>query len=72
MAARRNEEPIPSQPRSADDDVFYPTNDDERMWVLSQDVRELVKQTLEPKQAERLLAKLDLLFRNWGIYPPSI
>ena len=40
--------------------------------MLSPDVRELVKQTLEPQQAERLLAKLDVLFRNWGIYPPSI
>ena len=41
MAAPRNEGPIP--PELLDDDgVFYPTNDDERMWLLSHQVRELV------------------------------
>ena len=41
------------------------------MWVLSEDIRELVTQTLEPDQAERLLSELDRLFRKWSIYPPG-
>lgn len=70
MAAPRNEGPIP--PELLDDDgVFYPTNDDERMWLLSHQVRELVTRTLDPDEAERLLAELDRLFRKWNIFPPG-
>ena len=54
MGAPRNEESIPSELLD-DDGVFYPTNDDERMWLLSQHVRELVTRTLDPDEAERLL-----------------
>ena len=70
MSAPRNEESIPSELLD-DDGVFYPTNDDERMWLLSQHVRELVTRTLDPDEAERLLAELDRLFRKWNIYPPG-
>ena len=69
MGAPRNEESIPSELLD-DDGVFYPTNDDERMWLLSQHVRELVTRTLDPDEAERLLAELDQLFRKWNIYRP--
>ena len=41
MAAPRNEGPIP-QELLDDDGVFYSTNDEERMWLLSHQVRELV------------------------------
>ena len=51
--------------------VFYPTNDAELMWVLSEQVRELVTQTLESDQAERLLPELDRLFQKWSIHPPG-
>ena len=70
MGAPRNEESIPSELLD-DDGVFYPTNDDERMWLLSQHVRELVTRTLDPDEAARLLAELDRLFRKWNIYPPG-
>ena len=70
MSAPRNEESIPSELLD-DDGVFYPTNDDERMWLLSQHVRELVTRTLDPDEAARLLAELDRLFRKWNIYPPG-
>ena len=38
--------------------------------MFAQDIRKLVKQTLEPDQAERLLVKLERLFLNYHIYPP--
>ena len=70
MAAASYEERIPSE-LLEDDGVFYPSNDDERMWLLSEQVRELVTLKLEPDQAERLLPELDRLFRKWSIYPPG-
>ena len=54
-----------------DDGVFYPSNDAELMWLLSEQVKELVTQKLEPDQAERLLPELERLFRKWSIYPPG-
>ena len=33
-------------------------------------IRKLVKQTLEPDQAERLLVKLERLFLEFGIHRP--
>jgi hypothetical protein len=54
-----------------DDGKFYPSNDTELMWVLSEEVKELVTQKLEPDQAERLLPELKRLFRKWNIYPPG-
>ena len=70
MAAASYEAKIP--PELLDDKgVFYPSNDDELMWLLSEQVRELVTQKLEPDQAERLLPELDRLFREWRIYAPG-
>ena len=50
--------------------MFYPSDDAELMWVLSEEVKELVTQKLEPEQAERLLPELERLFRKWNIYQP--
>ena len=41
------------------------------MWLISEQVKELVKQTLAPDQSELLLPKLEQLFQNWSIYPPG-
>ena len=71
MAAKSYEAKIPSEFLD-DKGVFYPTNDREQMWVISEEVRELVTQKLEPDQAERLLPELDRLFRRWGIHAPSL
>ena len=68
-AAPDNEAPERPDPTAADE-VFYPTNDAERNWMFAQDIRKLVKQTLEPDQAERLLVELERLFLNYHIYPP--
>ena len=70
IAAASYEAGIPSELLD-DDGVFYPSNDAEQMWLLSEQVRELVTQKLEPNQAERLLPELDRLFRDWSIYPPG-
>ena len=64
-----NEAPNPSDP-TASEEVFYPTNDAERNWMFTQDIRKLVKQTLEPNQADRLLVELERLFLNYHIYSP--
>ena len=50
---------------------YYPSSDSELMWLLSEQVKELVTQKLEPQQAERLLPELDRLFCKWHIYPPG-
>ena len=50
---------------------YYPSSDSELMWLLSEEVKELVTQKLERAQAERLLPELDRLFRQWHIYPPG-
>ena len=71
MAAKSYEAKIPAEFLD-DKGVFYPTNDREQMWVISEEVRELVTQKLEPDQAERLLPELDRLFRRWGIHAPSL
>lgn len=55
-------------PTAADD--YYPEDDAGRLWLFAQNIRKLVKQTLEPDQAERLLVKLERLFQEYGIYPP--
>ena len=55
-------------PTAADD--HYPEDDAGRLWLFAQNIRKLVKQTLEPDQAERLLVKLERLFLEYGIYPP--
>ena len=47
MAAASYEARIPSELLD-DDGVFYPSNDAEQMWLLSEHVRELVTQKLEP------------------------
>lgn len=70
MAAERIEDLLPPELLS-DDGVFYPSNDDERMWVLSREVRQVVTNVLEADQAERVLRKLDRLFDQWGIYTPG-
>jgi len=70
LAAANYEERVPPE-LLADDGVFYPTNDGDQMWLLSEHVRELVTRTLEPDQAERLLPELDRLFKEWGISPPG-
>ena len=54
-----------------DDGKYYPSSDSELMWVLSEEVKELVTQKLEPDQAERLLPELERLFRKWRIHPPG-
>ena len=70
MAAANYEAQVP--PELLDEKgVFYPSNDGELMWVLSEQVKELVTQKLEPEQAERLLPELERLFRKWSIYPPG-
>ena len=70
MAAANYEAQVP--PELLDEKgVFYPSNDGELMWVLSEQVKELVSQKLEPEQAERLLPELERLFRKWSIYPPG-
>lgn len=71
MTTPRNGDPNPSAQPAADDEVFYPTNDAEQMWLISEQVKELVKQTLAPDQSELLLPKLERLFQNWSIYPPG-
>ena len=38
--------------------------------MFTQDIRKLVKQTLEPNQADRLLVELERLFLNYHIYSP--
>ena len=58
----------PLDPTDADD--YYPEDDAGRLWLFTKEIRKLVKQTLEPDQAERLLAKLERLFLRFGIYPP--
>ena len=70
MAAASYEEKIPPE-LLHDDGVFYPSNDAELMWLLSEQVKELVTQKLEPDQAQRLLPELDRLFRQWNIDPPG-
>ena len=50
---------------------YYPSSDSEVIWLLSEEVKELVTQKLEPAQAERLLPELDRLFRQKNIYPPG-
>ena len=69
MAAASYEARIPPE-LLHDDGVFYPSNDAELMWLLSEQVKELVTQKLEPDQAERLLPELERLFRKWSIHPP--
>ena len=70
MAAASYEAKIP--PELLDENgEYYPSSDSELMWLLSEQVKELVTQKLEPEQAERLLPELDRLFCKWHIYPPG-
>ena len=63
-----SEESNRPDPTAADD--YYPEDDAGRLWLFAQDIRKLVKQTLEPDQAERLLVKLERLFLEFGIHRP--
>ena len=63
-----SEESVLPDPTAADD--YYPKDDAGRLWLFARNIRKLVKQTLEPDQAERLLVKLERLFLEYGIYPP--
>ena len=70
MAAASYEAQVP--PELLDENgVYYPSTDAELMWVLSEEVKKLVTQKLEPDQAERLLPELERLFRKSNIYPPG-
>ena len=54
-----------------DDDIYYPSDDAGMMWLLAEDVRASIKQTLDPESAERLLVKLERIFESHGIYKPG-
>ena len=54
-----------------DDDIYYPSDDAGMMWLLAEDVRASIKQTLDPESAERLLVKLERIFERHGIYRPA-
>ena len=46
------------------DGVWFPGPEIGHNWILVQDIRSLVRRTLEPEQAEKLIAELDDLYER--------
>ena len=58
-------------PVMPDGSIYYPSDDASMNWLLAEGIRALIKRTLDPEPAERLLVELEQLFQQHGIYKPA-
>lgn len=49
----------------------FPSDDVALNWLLAENIRMIVRRVLDPEQADRLLAELEHLFDQHGIYKPA-
>ena len=50
---------------------FFPSDDVELNWLLAENIRLIVRRALDPEPADRLLAEIEHLFDQHGIYKPA-
>lgn len=71
MTVPDHEDPCSYLPVKPDGSIYYPSDDASMNWLLAESIRALIKRTLDPAPAERLLVELDQLFRQHGIHKPA-
>ena len=50
---------------------FFPSDDVELNWLLAENIRAIVRRVLDQERSDVLLAELEHLFEQHGIYKPA-